>query len=166
MDAHVIPPETRAPAAPSPRATRPRGGAERRLSLTADADRARRTAECTRVLLTGATREAAFACELAVAEACANVVEHAYGGVRAGVLDVVLRHRPGWFSAAPCDEGARLHRAPRAALPEAWDECGRGLPLMAACMDRMTGRRVDGENRLLMVRRLDGAAAAAEEAER
>lgn len=131
--------------------------AERRLHLAADADGARRAAECAHDLLQGAEDAGAFACELAVAEACANVVEHAYGR-RGGLLAVVLRLRPGWFSAAICDEGPPFGAGAPTDMPEAGDEGGRGLPLMAMCMDRMATRRDGDENRLLMVRRLDRAA--------
>lgn len=123
------------------------------LDLPADADGARRAAEAARELLAGAGDEAAFACELAVAEACANVVEHA--GAGAPALRVVLRRRDGRFSAAVCDRAQDAFRPPAAAaLPPPEAESGRGLALMEACMDRIARVRRDGENRLLMARRL------------
>lgn len=123
------------------------------LDLTADADGARRAAEAARELLAGAGDEGAFACELAVAEACANVVEHSGG--RAPGLRVVLRRRGSRFSAAVCDRAPDAFRpSPGAVLPPPEAESGRGLALMETCMDRIARVRRGGENRLLMARRL------------
>jgi anti-anti-sigma factor len=120
------------------------------LDLAPDADGARAAAEQARDLLLDADPESAFACELSVAEACANVVEHA-GSQR---LRVVLRRTPARFSAAVCDEGAPFDPGAAPGFPPPEAESGRGIALMAACMDRIRVVRRDGENRLLMSRRL------------
>jgi serine/threonine-protein kinase RsbW len=131
---------------------------ERQLHLSATADGARHAALATRDLLTRVDPALAMVCELAVMEACANVVEHAYGN-RGGALRVVLRLGPASFSAAICDEGAPFDGATQdVALPEPAAEGGRGLALLHTCMDRLEWRRVDGENRLLMTRSLMEAA--------
>lgn len=131
---------------------------ERELHLPANADGARHAARAARDLLTRVDPELAVVCELAVMEACANVVEHAYGN-RGGALRVVLRLGPGSFSAAVCDEGAPFDGAALGPeLPDPAAEDGRGFPLLHGCMDRLEWRRVDGENRLLMTRSLMDAA--------
>jgi anti-sigma regulatory factor (Ser/Thr protein kinase) len=130
---------------------------ERELQLVADADGARSAAEATRALLAACDPLEANACELAVMEACANVVEHAYGGA-GGPLRVVLRLRPGRFSAAVCDQGPPFEGDRDADLPAADAEGGRGLVLLGLCMHRHEWRRVDEENRLLMSRNLPEAA--------
>ncbi len=63
---------------------------ERVLDLAPDAAGARAAAESARGMLADVDPESAFACELSVAEACANVVEHA----RSGRLRVVIRRSP------------------------------------------------------------------------
>ena len=123
---------------------------ERRLELAPDADGARTAAESARQLLLDADPETAFACELSVAEACANVVEHA----SSGRLRVVIRRRPTVFSVAVCDEGAPFAPPPAPGLPHPSAENGRGVALMADCMDRIRVVRVGDENRLLMARRI------------
>jgi anti-sigma regulatory factor (Ser/Thr protein kinase) len=131
---------------------------ERQLHLPANADGARHAALAARDLLTRVDPALAMACELAVMEACANVVEHAYGN-RGGSLRVVLRLGSGSFSAAVCDEGTPFDgTALGSDLPAAGHEGGRGLALLQSCMDRLEWRRVDGENRLLMTRSLMDAA--------
>jgi anti-sigma regulatory factor (Ser/Thr protein kinase) len=130
---------------------------QRELRLAADPDGARSAAEATRALLAGCDPLDANACELAVMEACANVVEHAYGGA-GGPLRVVLRRRPGRFSAAVCDMGPPFAGDHDADLPPASAEGGRGLVLLGLCMHRHGWRRVDAENRLLMSRTLPEAA--------
>jgi anti-sigma regulatory factor (Ser/Thr protein kinase) len=131
---------------------------ERQLHLSANADGARHAALAARDLLTRVDPSLAMACELAVMEACANVVEHAYGN-RGGSLRVVLRLGPASFSVAVCDEGAPFDGATVGSeRPEISSEGGRGIALLHTCMDRLEWRRVDGENRLLMTRSLQDAA--------
>ena len=124
--------------------------AELTLDLTPDADGARAAAESARDMLLDVDPESAFACELSVAEACANVVEHA-GSRR---LRVVLRRGPSRFSAAVCDEGEPFQPDAAPGFPPPEAARGRGIALMAACMDRIRVARRGSENRLLMSRRL------------
>jgi len=122
----------------------------RHLDLAADADGARTAAETARGMLHDVDPESAFACELSLAEACANVVEHS----GPGRLRVVIRRSDAVFSVAVCDQGEPFtpDAAPGFPPPEA--RRGRGIALMAACMDRIQVVRADGENRLLMARRI------------
>jgi serine/threonine-protein kinase RsbW len=132
---------------------------ERRLALAADPDGARDAAVATRSLLDGYHPDVVNACELAVAEACANVVEHAYAG-SGGSLRVVLRIRSGRFAAAICDTGPPFDGAAHPVThPHPTAPSGRGLALLGLLMDRHQWRRVQDENRLLMVRDLDREAA-------
>jgi anti-sigma regulatory factor (Ser/Thr protein kinase) len=120
------------------------------LDLAPDAEGARIAAQSAHELLLDADPEAAFACELSVAEACANVVEHA----SSGRLRVVIRRRPTTFSVAVCDDGAPFTLPVVPGLPPPGAEDGRGVALMAGCMDRIRVVRVGDENRLLMSRRI------------
>ncbi len=120
------------------------------LDLAPDADGARAAAESARDMLLDADPESAFACELSVAEACANVVEHA----GSGRMRVILRRGPSRFSAAVCDEGEPFQPGAAPGFPPPEAASGRGIALMAACMDRIRVIRRGSENRLLMARRL------------
>ena len=123
---------------------------ERTLDLEPDPDGVREAAEAARDMLVDVDPESAFACELSVAEACANVVEHA----ASGHLRVVLRRRPSHFCVAVCDEGEPFQPDAAPGFPPPEAEGGRGVALMAACMHRIRVVRAGSENRLLMVRRL------------
>jgi len=132
---------------------------ERRLDLSASADGARVAAESVRDLFNGAGSEAAFACELAVAEASANVVEHAFEeDDESRQFTLVLRGGRGRFAAAVCDRGRPFAPGSDPTLPGPGADSGRGLALLAGCMERVRFRRVEDENRLLMARRLRGGA--------
>jgi anti-sigma regulatory factor (Ser/Thr protein kinase) len=123
------------------------------LEFAADPAGADEAARQVVALLDGVAPEVAFACELAVAEACANVARHGFAGTP-GRMRVVVRAGDARLAVAVCDRApAFAGSAPP--MPPAEAEGGRGLPLLAACMDRVRWHRTDGENRLLMARRLD-----------
>lgn len=122
----------------------------RQLDLAPDPDGARTAAEAARAMLLDVDPESAFACELSLAEACANVVEHS----TSGRLRVVIRRTDALFSVAVCDEGEPFSPAAAPGFPPPEARRGRGIALMAACMDRIRVVRADGENRLLMARRI------------
>lgn len=126
---------------------------ERTLHLRADADGARDASVAVRDLLAQADPDVALQCELAVCEACANVAEHGYAG-EAGPMRLVLRVGGGVFGAAVCDEAPAFDGPANVDMPGKTAEGGRGLALLELCMHRLIRRRVDGENRLLMVRSL------------
>jgi anti-sigma regulatory factor (Ser/Thr protein kinase) len=127
---------------------------ECRLDLAPDADGAQMAAESARGLLLDADPESAFACELSVAEACANVVEH----TSSSRLRIVIRRRPMAFSVAICDDGAPFTLPPVAGMPPPDATAGRGVALITGCMDRVRLVRVGDENRLLMARRIPAEA--------
>lgn len=127
--------------------------AEFQIETAADLDGVQQVVERVGELVVSRPPDVAFVCELAVTEACANVVEHAYAGRTDGRMRVVARLRAGHLALAICDAGPPFNPECRG-MPPADSEGGRGVPLLGAIMDRVTWRRVDGENRLLMVRRL------------
>jgi len=68
---------------------------------------------------------------LAVSEACANVVVHAYRGVEEGLLDLEVRAVPGALDIVVRDQGRGM--APRADSPG----LGVGLPLIASLAETL-----------------------------
>jgi anti-sigma regulatory factor (Ser/Thr protein kinase) len=123
---------------------------EIRVTLPADPEGSRAAALRVREMVERSSETDALACELAVAEATANVVRHAEA---ADDFTLVARVARGRFLAAV------YHRhsgalPPRAEMPAADAESGRGLALIAACMERVVDVQVNGERRLLMARRL------------
>lgn len=123
---------------------------EVRLTLAANAEGARTAALSVRGMLSGMSEADALACELAMAEAAANVASHAR---TAGVFTMVARTGNGRFSAAVCHRGPKTGPA-RAEMPTADAEGGRGLALITACMERVHHVHGNGESCVLMARRL------------
>ena len=123
------------------------------LEFAADPAGADEAARRVAALLERVTPEVAFACELAVAEACANIARHGFAGAT-GTMRVVARASDARLAVAICDRAPEFAGA-APPMPPAEAEGGRGLPLLAASMDRVRWHRADGENRLLMARRLD-----------
>ncbi len=88
--------------------------------------------------------EAATEILLAVGEACANAVEHAYGPDR-GRFAVTLAHEDGWVRVSVRDQGH--WRAPRGV------NRGRGLTIMQAAMDEFDVNTDERGTEIVMRRR-------------
>ena len=123
------------------------------LELAADPTGVDEAARGVVALLDSVPPDVAFVCELAVVEVCANIVRHA-SGAPGGRMRVVARASGRRVAIAICDT-APAFEGSAPPMPPADAESGRGLPLVFACMDRVRWQRINGENRLLMVRRLD-----------
>jgi anti-sigma regulatory factor (Ser/Thr protein kinase) len=123
------------------------------LELSADPAGVAEAARRVVALLERVPPDVVFACELAVVEACANIAHHGFGD-RCGRMRVVARASPVRLAVAICDTAPEFAGTERP-MPSSDAESGRGLALVAACMDRVRWERTDGENRLLMARRLD-----------
>lgn len=104
--------------------------------------------------------------QLAIREACSNVVKHSYAADAPGSLHLRLRIRRGGVLAQIEDRGIPLPRrkllhiaGSEEAHPEERTEGGFGLRLINRAMDRVTyGRKVDGTNVVRLYKRLDRAA--------
>lgn len=82
---------------------------------------------------------------IAVGEACANVVLHAYAGTPVGLLDVRGWTEDGHVVVAVRDTGPGIMPRPDSS------GLGMGLPLMAALTERMqTGHGDDGAHEVLL----------------
>jgi anti-sigma regulatory factor (Ser/Thr protein kinase) len=120
-----------------------------RVTLAANPEGVRTAALRVREMVAGASEPDIMACELAVAEAAANVVTHA----DSEDFTLVARTGHGRFSAAVCHRGPMSGRG-TAEMPSADAESGRGLALIAACMQRTLHVHHAGESSFLMARRL------------
>lgn len=90
---------------------------------------------------------------LAVSEACANVVVHAYRGVEEGLLDLELRTGPRTLQVVVRDQGRGM--SPRADSPG----LGVGLPLIASLAEALELTNAPGGGtELRMTFTLDGHA--------
>lgn len=109
----------------------------------------------------GLSERAASEVQLAVDEACANAIEHAYGGDAGGTVEVVTRRRPGRFvvtirhTGVPFD--ASKYRPPdlERAAEERWSG-GFGVALIHRLMDEVEYRRRGRTSEVRLVKFLNG----------
>jgi anti-sigma regulatory factor (Ser/Thr protein kinase) len=105
----------------------------------------------------GFDRKTTYDCELAVAEACENIIKHGYAGSAADGISVVTHAKPGELtieledSAPPFNPASRPH-------PSNWTEedppvGGFGLLIIHRVMDEVEYHRQAGRNRLRMLKR-------------
>jgi anti-sigma regulatory factor (Ser/Thr protein kinase) len=92
---------------------------------------------------------------LAVDEACANVIRHAYQGRTDGEITISCRDSADGIEFLLTDQGAACD--PACFPKRSFDEVrpgGLGLPLIQAVMDRVEFRRVNGKNELHLAKSL------------
>lgn len=101
---------------------------------------------------------------LAVDEAAANAVRHAYGPGRSGVVELTLWTEPGTLCVEVVDHGS--WRAPAAPTPlgEGGD-AGRGIPLMSSMADAVMIHYDQRGSRVLLRHRVAGVEPEAGEAD-
>jgi anti-sigma regulatory factor (Ser/Thr protein kinase) len=92
---------------------------------------------------------------LAVDEACANVIRHAYHGRQDGEIVISCRERPDGIEFLLTDYGKPADSTcwPKRSLDEVRPG-GLGIPLIHAVMDYVEYRRGDGCNELLLAKTL------------
>jgi anti-sigma regulatory factor (Ser/Thr protein kinase) len=102
-----------------------------------------------------------YACQMAVAEACENIVKHGYGIGQPGDICVEVIPSPGQLVIRLEDSGPRFNPARRPGRRE-FDQNdppvgGLGLVIIHHVMDRVTYLRRAGVNRLTMRKRVPPA---------
>lgn len=96
----------------------------------------------------------AYACELAVCEACENIVVHGYGDDGAGEISATIASRPGELTVELRDQAEPFNPASAPVSPPDPREDppigGLGLYILHEVMDEVRYQRSQGENRLLL----------------
>jgi anti-sigma regulatory factor (Ser/Thr protein kinase) len=98
-----------------------------------------------------------YACQLAVAEACENIVKHGYGGQPPGEIVLITRAAPGEIGLELRDSGPPFNPASLPPDPS-WTEDnppvgGLGLQILHRVMDDVAYQRQHRQNRLRMSKR-------------
>jgi serine/threonine-protein kinase RsbW len=133
---------------------------ERNLSVPGRFDRLEQVGH----LVAEAAKEAGFddadvnRCQLAVDEACTNIIEHGYGGEDKGQIDIACVFQPGELTITIRDQAKRFD--PSAAPPPKLNATienlgvgGLGLYFMRQVMDQVEFSYEDGGNKLILVKR-------------
>ncbi len=105
----------------------------------------------------GFDRKTSYACELAVAEACENIIKHGYAGSEGQKISVIARAKPGELTVELEDSAPPFNPASRP-QPADWSAedppvGGLGLLIIHRVMDEIEYHRQAGSNRLRMLKR-------------
>ncbi|EPR43891.1 putative anti-sigma regulatory factor, serine/threonine protein kinase [Desulfovibrio sp. X2] len=126
---------------------------EFRLETTATAQAARRLAKAAVAVVADSVGlpEVVHDFDLALTEACANVVRHAYPKDAPGPLRIVVRLKPhAYVEAEVVDEGKGPPCQLTGAVPLPEEEGGRGLFIIRNLMDSASLGREDGRTVIAM----------------
>ena len=102
-----------------------------------------------------------FQCQIAVDEACTNIIEHGYEGEDKGRIEVICDARPGVLKIELLDQAPPfdLDKVPEPELGAPLEDMkigGLGIYFMKKMMDDVSFTRENGTNRLgLLKRRVD-----------
>lgn len=101
-------------------------------------------------------------CQLAVDEACTNIIEHAYEGEGRGSIDIECEPGAGELTITIADQGKPFDpdSVPEPQLGAPLEDIqvgGLGLYFMRQVMDAVEFSYQDGSNKLVLVKRREGA---------
>ncbi|MEW6568273.1 MAG: ATP-binding protein [Chloroflexota bacterium] len=107
----------------------------------------------------GLDRRATYACQLAVTEACENIIKHGYAG-QAGTITATTRSQPGEL-AIELEDTAPPFKPAQGPTELSWTQQnppigGLGLLIIHRVMDEVTYERRGNKNWLRMVKRSSG----------
>lgn len=113
-------------------------------------------------LTAGLDDTAVCRCQLAVDEACTNIIEHAYEGEGRGSIDIVCDLGAGELTITIADQGKPFdpNSVPEPQLGAQLDDMqvgGLGLYFMRQVMDAVEFSYQDGSNKLVLVKRRETA---------
>jgi len=90
--------------------------------------------------------------ELALAEACNNVIEHAYDNEPGHLMTAVWKQDGDRLCIDLIDQGQTMTALPAAEMPDVFEEHGRGWPIIRACMDEIHYRSAGADNILTLIK--------------
>lgn len=132
----------------------------RRLTIPGRLDQIEAACDCVEAGArdAGFDESTSYACQLAVAEACENIVKHGYGSSPPGEICIAVTASPGALTVRLEDSGQPFNQA-RRPRQQPWDEDdppvgGLGLLIIHRVMDRVRYLRKAGVNRLTMSKRV------------
>jgi serine/threonine-protein kinase RsbW len=133
---------------------------ESRLVIPARYDRIKQA--CTFVVdaaqVAGLDESAVFHCQIAVDEACTNIIEHGYDGEDRGQIEVICQVDPGVLKIELLDQAPPFDvtRVPEPEINRPIEETsigGLGIYFIKKLMDEVNFEHSGGTNRLVMVKR-------------
>lgn len=106
----------------------------------------------------GLDESAIFHCQIAVDEACTNIIEHGYKGEDKGQIEVICRVNPGEIQIELIDRAPPFDvtQVPDPQLHRSVEEAavgGLGIYFMKKMMDEVSFEHTNGTNRLVLVKR-------------
>ena len=112
----------------------------------------------------GLDESAICRCQLAVDEACTNIIEHAYEGEGRGNIDIACEPAAGELTITIEDQGKQFDpgSVPQPQLTTSLEDIqvgGLGLYFMRQVMDAVEFSYEDGRNKLVLVKRREDSAA-------
>jgi anti-sigma regulatory factor (Ser/Thr protein kinase) len=135
----------------------------RRLTIPGRLDQIEAACDCVEAgaVDAGFDESTSYACQLAVAEACENIVKHGYGTGQPGDICLEIVASQGQLTVRLEDSGPPFNPARRPRQPECDQDDppvgGLGLVIIHRVMDRVTYVRRAGVNRLTMRKRMPPA---------
>ncbi|MEK7276740.1 MAG: ATP-binding protein [Chloroflexota bacterium] len=137
---------------------------ESRLVVPARYDRIKQVCDFVEAAADGAGLDetSKFHCQMAVDEACTNIIEHGYEGEDRGQIEAVCSAAPGVLRIELRDQARPfdINKVPEPRLNVPLEEStvgGLGVHFIKKMMDEVTFSREMGTNRLVMVKRKSGA---------
>ena len=136
---------------------------ESRRSVTARYDRIKQI--CSFVVdaanVAGLDESSTFQCQIAVDEACTNIIEHGYEGEDKGRIDVICNTTSGVLKIELLDQALPfdLDKVPEPELGAPLEDMkigGLGIYFMKKMMDDVSFSRENGTNKLMLLKRRAG----------
>ncbi len=133
---------------------------ENRFQITASVDQIPQACDFVveAAQLAGLDDRAVYHCQLAIDEACTNIIEHGYNHQGANeIIEIICRHEPGRFSITIIDTSpefdplTRSDPNPAASLEERTTG-GWGIFFIKKLMDEVSYERRNGRNYLMAVK--------------
>jgi anti-sigma regulatory factor (Ser/Thr protein kinase) len=109
----------------------------------------------------GLDESSTFQCQIAVDEACTNIIEHGYEGEDKGRIEVICNTNPGVLKIELLDQAPPFDpdKVPEPDLGAPLEEMkigGLGIYFMKKMMDDVSFSRENGTNRLALLKRSAG----------